>query len=108
MILNDAGRIALQCLLEIPQHFPDAILHEHIVMPNHIHGIVELVANDATVGANNYSPLHTSPPITMWAKIFSPLHDATINIMMTGNQHPAVPLARACSPCRTSNNKRYE
>jgi putative transposase len=51
MILNEYGKIANQCWLEIPNHFPNAILHEHIIMPNHIHGIVELV------GANQYSPL---------------------------------------------------
>ena len=50
MILNEYGKIANQCWLEIPNHFPNAILHEHIIMPNHIHGIVELV------GANQYSP----------------------------------------------------
>ncbi|MDR3365715.1 MAG: transposase [Prevotellaceae bacterium] len=42
MILNDAGNIAQQCWLDIPQHFPHAELHEYVVMPNHIHGIVEL------------------------------------------------------------------
>ena len=42
MILNDAGKIAGECWLEIPEHFPNAILHEHIVMPNHVHGIIEL------------------------------------------------------------------
>ena len=42
MILNDAGIIANDCWLEIPKHFPNAKLHEHIVMPNHVHGIIEL------------------------------------------------------------------
>lgn len=42
MILNDAGKIANECWLQIPEHFPNVILHEHIIMPNHIHGIIEL------------------------------------------------------------------
>ena len=42
MILNDAGKIADNCWLEIPKHFPNAVLHEHIIMPNHVHGIIEL------------------------------------------------------------------
>lgn len=50
MILNDNGQIARQCWLEIPKHFPDVSLHEYIVMPNHIHGVVEIV------GANKHSP----------------------------------------------------
>jgi putative transposase len=43
MVLNNAGKIADEGWLEIPIHFPNAVLHEHIVMPNHIHGIIELI-----------------------------------------------------------------
>ncbi|MDD2797573.1 MAG: transposase [Bacteroidales bacterium] len=51
MVLNDAGHVAMQCWAQIPDHFTNAILHEYVVMPNHVHGIVEFV------GANHYSPL---------------------------------------------------
>ncbi|HEX8548815.1 MAG TPA: hypothetical protein VF691_17755 [Cytophagaceae bacterium] len=44
MILNEAGKVADKCWLDIPKHFPNAILHEHIIMPNHVHGIVEIGA----------------------------------------------------------------
>jgi REP element-mobilizing transposase RayT len=63
MVLNDAGKIADECWLAIPKHFPNAILHEHIIMPNHVHGIIELVKNDNTgvqnddVGVQNFEPL---------------------------------------------------
>lgn len=50
MELNDAGKIADAFWMEISNHFPNAVLHEHIVMPNHVHGIVELV------GAKHFSP----------------------------------------------------
>lgn len=50
MILNDAGKIAEQCWLEIPEHFTNVVLHEFVIMPNHVHGIVEFV------GANHHSP----------------------------------------------------
>ena len=59
MILNDAGKIADQCWLAIPQHFPDVVLHEYIVMPNHVHGIIEITNN---VGAKNFSPLRPPKP----------------------------------------------
>ncbi len=49
MALHDAGNIANECWLKIPEHFPNAILHEHIIMPNHVHGIIELTGN-ADVG----------------------------------------------------------
>ena len=52
MILNEVGEIAQKCWMEIPEHFPDVILHDHVVMPNHIHGIIEL-----TVRAENFLPL---------------------------------------------------
>lgn len=70
MVLNDAGKIANDCWLEIPNHFPNAVLHKHIIMPNHVHGIIELTdatieLTDATivgadveiVGAENFLPL---------------------------------------------------
>jgi putative transposase len=54
MILDDAGKIANSCWLQIPEHFPDAFLHEYIVMPNHIHGIIEL--RKSPVGVENFQP----------------------------------------------------
>ena len=92
MVLNDAGKIAKQCWLDMPVHFPHIILHEFIIMPNHIHGIIEI---SHFVGAKNLSPeyetLFQSPSktigsiirgfkigVTKWfnnnrAKDFSPL-----------------------------------
>ena len=51
MRLNAAGIIAKDCWLSIPDHFPNVVLHQFVVMPNHIHGIIEF-----TVGAKNFSP----------------------------------------------------
>ena len=59
MILNDAGKIAEKCWLEIPDHFKNVILHDFVIMPNHVHGIIEFKNNDlkySTVGANQNSP----------------------------------------------------
>ncbi len=50
MHLNDLGEIAKEYWLAIPQHFPKVQLHEFVIMPNHIHGIIEFV------GAKNFSP----------------------------------------------------
>jgi hypothetical protein len=44
----------------IPEHFPDAVLHEHVVMPNHIHGIIELRKNPVgTIGLEYFQPLQS-------------------------------------------------
>lgn len=61
MILNDAGEIANTCWLDIPKHFPNVILHAYIIMPDHVHGIIELT-NES--GAKNFSPLKQSPSST--------------------------------------------
>ncbi len=63
MILNHFGKYAEKCWLDIPRHFPHAKIDEHIIMPNHIHGIifiaepVRATVVRANVGANNDSPL---------------------------------------------------
>lgn len=46
MILNDAGRHADAFWREIPAHFPHAVVDEHVVMPNHVHGLVQLIDRD--------------------------------------------------------------
>ncbi len=57
MLLNDAGKFANKCWLEIPEHFPHVTLDEFIVMPNHIHGIIIIDTMD-NVGVQNFEPLH--------------------------------------------------
>jgi putative transposase len=42
MHLSEIGKLAEKFWLEIPNHFPNAILNEFIIMPNHIHGIITL------------------------------------------------------------------
>ncbi len=40
MCLSEAGKVAESCWLEIPQHFPDILLDEWVIMPDHIHGLL--------------------------------------------------------------------
>ena len=107
MVLNDIGKIVEKCWLEIVQHYPNAVLHEYIVMPNHVHGIIELTndGNDTqppvlspndndtqpSVGAKNFSPNETpnETPVTpnnndtqttIGAKNFSPLRGTSRTI----------------------------
>lgn len=46
MQLSDIGKIANEHWLQIPEQFDYAILHNHIVMPDHMHGIVEIAKNN--------------------------------------------------------------
>ncbi|MCK4981077.1 MAG: hypothetical protein KAS62_11825 [Candidatus Delongbacteria bacterium] len=50
MILNDAGKICKQCWDGIINHYPNAILDECIIMPDHVHGIIQ------TVGVQHLEP----------------------------------------------------
>lgn len=50
MQLRDIGVQAQKCWAEIPEHFPNVVLHEYVIMPNHVHGIIEIV------GAKDFSP----------------------------------------------------
>lgn len=43
MKMNKCGEIANECWINIPTHYPNAKLHEYVIMPNHIHGIIELL-----------------------------------------------------------------
>ncbi len=55
MVLNEAGMVATKCWRDIPVHFPIAVLHEYVIMPDHIHGIIEL--QSPTVWANDDWPI---------------------------------------------------
>jgi putative transposase len=53
LILNDAGKMVESEWLKLPERFPNIVLHEYIVMPNHFHAILEIVpaTNPDAVGA---------------------------------------------------------
>jgi REP element-mobilizing transposase RayT len=66
MILNYAGIMASDCWLEIPKHFPNTILHEYIIMPNHIHGIIEISKKAENIACDkDFSPQFKSPSKTI-------------------------------------------
>lgn len=54
MNLSEIGEIADKYWLEIPEHFPFVKLDVHVVMPNHVHGIVIIDKPDdeRNIGAN--------------------------------------------------------
>ncbi len=47
MILNVAGEMVNKLWCEIINDFPHVALHEFIIMPNHIHGIIEIVGAES-------------------------------------------------------------
>ncbi|MCF8363469.1 MAG: hypothetical protein K9G70_12695 [Prolixibacteraceae bacterium] len=64
MELSAMGHIANSCWHEIPNHFPFVELVVHVIMPNHVHGIV--IINKSNDGCNgvetqNFASLQTPP-----------------------------------------------
>jgi len=51
--LNDRGRIVRECWLDLPDHYHCCRLHQFVIMPNHVHGIVEIVGG-SNVRQNSY------------------------------------------------------
>lgn len=61
MILNDVGEMVEREWLKIPNRYPNVQLHEFIIMPNHIHCIIEIkkICDDVSVGATLVvAPIH--------------------------------------------------
>jgi REP element-mobilizing transposase RayT len=54
VIYSPIGKIAEECWLNIPNHFPDIELDQWIIMPNHIHGIIFIL--DAGRGVQLNAP----------------------------------------------------
>jgi putative transposase len=54
VVLNDGGKIADACWRAITDHFPNVVLDEYVIMPNHVHGIL-IIENH--VGVQNFEPL---------------------------------------------------
>jgi REP element-mobilizing transposase RayT len=57
MNLNPIGKIIDNAWLEIPNHFPYVTLDAYVIMPNHLHGILQIKSG----GVRLSSPLHTAP-----------------------------------------------
>jgi len=57
MVLNNAGKIAEQCWIDIPFHFPNVSLDAFVIMPNHVHGIIIINKKSVIVGTNDNSSL---------------------------------------------------
>jgi len=51
MILNTFGKIAAQQIQWLPQQYPYLVLHNYVVMPNHVHVLLEI--NTANIFGND-------------------------------------------------------
>ncbi len=56
--LSEIGIIANEYWLRIPKHFSHVVLYEYVIMPNHIHGIIELKDIGRTQHGTQYRTRH--------------------------------------------------
>jgi REP element-mobilizing transposase RayT len=62
MILSAIGETANHFWLDIPKHFSHVIINEHVIMPNHVHGIIELTQNN--IAGTRHGVSQQKQPIT--------------------------------------------
>ncbi|MBP6447981.1 MAG: hypothetical protein KA341_14345 [Saprospiraceae bacterium] len=73
MILNDAGKIIDTEWLNLKNRFPNIEFHEYIAMPNHFHGILEIVGATLVVAQNEINVVAQN--------------DGIANNVLSDNQH---------------------
>ena len=93
MINNDAGKMILFWWNELESKFSNIALHERIAMPNHFHGIIQIVDISA-VGADRRVCPSVSSHQAEGAHAGAPLHSVmqwfktmTTNAYITGVKH---------------------
>lgn len=82
--LSQTGAIVAKCWSRIPDHHPNVKLDEFVLMPNHVHGIIEIV------GATHASPLRNRkkpgpPPASLGAIVGSFKSAVTKRVNETNN-----------------------
>ena len=79
MKLSPIGHVANSCWVEIANHFSFVVLHNHIIMPNHVHGIIEIAKSNDT-----HPPVET-PKLGVSTTDSTDTADISINQKHTAN-----------------------
>ena len=74
MTLNDNGKIVLDCWNDLPNHYDNVILHDFCIMPNHIHGIIQL-----RNGLAGLKPATTARPLSEIVRALKTFSSRKIN-----------------------------
>lgn len=71
MVLNVAGMTAQKCWLDLPNHYSNCSLDEFVIMPNHVHAILNIVGNGFNPFPTDGVKQHGLPEIIRGFKTFS-------------------------------------
>ena len=120
MILTDAGTMIQTLWHEIPVYYRGFNIHEFVVMPNHIHGIIQIISHPQPVGAgpcacpiNEWQQTTGQPrgvaPTWQYRKTGQPRGVApTMSLSRTGQYHKSVmSLSDIVHRFKTLTTKRY-
>ena len=91
MVLNDAGKMIETQWQELTKRFPNIVLHQYVVMPNHVHGIIQIVGT-APVGAALVAARNNSPENPVGAPLVGAHenNDANIQAPLVGDHENTV------------------
>jgi len=71
MVLNEHGTIANSYLSEIPKQYPNVVLREHIIMPNHVHAIIIITHSPVET-------IHESSNISQQVQSVGMIHESSL------------------------------
>lgn len=86
MILNRYGQIVRSCWGETPWHHPSTVMDVFVIMPNHVHGIVEI--NDSTVRAGQRPAPTGRHPLSEIIRAFKSVSAHRINELRKSKGQP--------------------
>lgn len=82
MMTSPIGEIASQHWYEIPLHAAQVVLHEFVIMPNHLHGILEIIPSE-TAHYLPKTPLNALPGTPEYHSHISPKSGDLSSIIRT-------------------------
>jgi len=98
--VNEAGKIVNDVWHDLPARFPDIVLDEFIIMPNHIHGIVGIFADIVNDNGN----VHNSDTDIGTSGLALSESDGVVNGIVTS---VGVGLALPNKPDKHNNNNKH-
>jgi REP element-mobilizing transposase RayT len=87
--LNDAGRFVHAAWCDLPNHFTGVSLDAFVVMPNHVHGIIELHDDTSNRAGLKPAPTKSRPRLFQLVRAFKTFSARYVN-KLRGTQGAAV------------------
>jgi len=83
MMLSETGKIASKHWIDIPNHFPFIELINFVVMPNHIHGLLEIHDNNGDIRVDPPQSVDTAPSVETSHGVVTSQSDITSHGVVT-------------------------